>query len=471
MGQTTCYYEPSPRQRQDWESDSYFTKLTEKEFLFESWELDALDVDLLEEAVMWLVGRHESLRAHFPLVEEKVWLVLHPVDRGLFRVRVTEVGGEEMERRLFFDNLAVVCDLKRGPLFRVYAVKMPDGRYKVTFIIHHIISDAWSVWVIRQELKGYYEGSLRDELSPAPRITNYCREVNGETERHRLYWQQQLKPFVPGYAERMWNGILSKAAIAGGVSETYGQLLKRLSTSPASCYNMAIGAPLVDELRDFARHRRVSLRNVLYLGLYRAYQKCFGVDSVLFASPVADRFHPKYKDLIGNLTAGIYLPLEMGGGSMGVGATGVGVMGVGVMGVGSMGGGSMGGGSMGVGATAEECLAAISSAFMKACRHLIFNHDDFSLDGAALRMSCNCFVNFEPSRDPSETLPEVSVGHARHNTSFYALACNIKEFVNGLTFMWTYKERMHGPADVEKLAAYFRAELREMALDYKKYGA
>lgn len=444
------YYDPSPRQRQDWESDSFFRKLTEKEFLFETWELDVLDAAALNEAVVWLVNRHESLRAYFPFVDEQIRMALHPPDTGLFQVILTELHPaerpamnvadgaseiEEMERRLFIDNLTVVCRLQHGPLFRVYAIKMPGGKYKVTFFIHHIISDAWSVSLICRELKGYYQAVVEDTpldaLLPAPRITDYCRDKNrragnGELEQHRLYWHFQLKSFNPARAEQMWNAILS-ANTSKFTPEPYDQLGIKLSRSAAGCYTTAIRTPLIDALRSLARHRKISLRNVLYLGLYKAYQKCFGIDLILFASPVADRFHPKYKDLIGNLTAGIYLPQDMG-----------------------------------LAMTAEHRLLAINSAFLKACRHLIFNHDDINLDGGPLRMNCNCFVNFEPSRDTAETLPEISLIHSPHNTSFYALACNIKEFANGLTFMWTYKERIHSPAEVERLASHFSTELQSL---------
>lgn len=430
------YYEPSPRQRQDWESDRYFSKLTEKEFLWETWELDVLDAGAMNEAVIWLVNRHESLRAYFPFVNEQIRMALHPPDTGLFRVAITALHPmERSEQQLFIDNLTVICDLQHGPLFRVYAIKMPDGKYKITFFIHHIIGDAWSVLLISRELKGYYqaavEGTPRDSLLPAPRITDYCKDKNmragsGDTGQHRLYWQLQLNSFDPARAEQMWNAILSSATTKF-TPEPYDQLWKRLTRSPASCYTTAIGMPMIAALRSFARHRKISLRNVLYLGLYKAYQKCFGIDLILFASPVADRFHPKYKDLIGNLTAGIYLPYDTA-----------------------------------LASTEEDRLLAINTAFMKACRHLIFNHDDINLDGAPLRMNCNCFVNFEPSRDTAETLPEISLIHSPHNTSFYALACNIKEFANGLTFMWTYKERIHSPAEVETLASHFSNELQSL---------
>src|SRR6185503_6275049 len=97
-------------------------------------------------------------------------------------------------------------DLERGPLLRVYLYTCAPDDHVLLVSIHHIISDAWVLWIILDELRVLYDAALTDTLTALPPIEHsfaeYVRWQNDmlagpEGERLGAYWRQQLAGELP----------------------------------------------------------------------------------------------------------------------------------------------------------------------------------------------------------------------------------------------------------------------------------
>src|SRR2546421_6179976 len=112
-----------------------------------------LDVDALVHAINALVERHEPLRTVFALVDGVPHQVIRPA--GAVCLRVLDLSDDpHADQR----GLGVAAEQARKPfdlsteLFRAVLVKLGDEDHILSLTLHHSITDAWSMGVLRREL-------------------------------------------------------------------------------------------------------------------------------------------------------------------------------------------------------------------------------------------------------------------------------------------------------------------------------
>ena len=116
-----------------------------------------LDAAALQDAMQAIAKRHEALRTVFGPGPEGL-----PEQRVLAEVRIdipfidlSVLDAQTRESR-YDEAVAQVCrtafDLTAGPLLRCALLKMSDGEHQLLLMMHHIISDAWSVQLMLDDL-------------------------------------------------------------------------------------------------------------------------------------------------------------------------------------------------------------------------------------------------------------------------------------------------------------------------------
>ncbi|KKJ01904.1 condensation domain-containing protein, partial [Burkholderia gladioli] len=92
-------------------------------------------------------------------------------------------------------------DLGRGPLLRVRVLRLAAEEHLVVAVLHHIVSDGWSLGVLLDEIATLYPALARGEASPlAPLAVQYAdfaawqrRRLDRERLQGQLdYWRGQL---------------------------------------------------------------------------------------------------------------------------------------------------------------------------------------------------------------------------------------------------------------------------------------
>jgi tyrocidine synthetase III len=168
----------------------------------------AVDAGALERALETVVERHESLRTTFLVCD------------GEPRQQIDSSPGCPLERRDFsltanpqeridaeVQDLASFCfDLASGPLLKAKLLKRSEDNYVLAYVMHHIISDAWSMEVFAKEFFYLYAAYLKHGYHrlPPPRIQyrDYIAWQNAllkssEGLRHRDYWFGCLSGELP----------------------------------------------------------------------------------------------------------------------------------------------------------------------------------------------------------------------------------------------------------------------------------
>jgi amino acid adenylation domain-containing protein len=170
--------------------------------------MGALNIDALEHSISEVIRRHEALRTTFSVVDGRPVQVIHPPkDFRLSIIDCSTVPNPESQVQDFiWEKAQQPFALDQGPLLRVTLLRLGKADYVVLLIMHHIVSDGWSMGVLIQELAVLYEAFSTGKLSPLPELpiqyvdfAVWQRQwLQGEALAAKLtYWQQQLGGYLP----------------------------------------------------------------------------------------------------------------------------------------------------------------------------------------------------------------------------------------------------------------------------------
>lgn len=165
----------------------------------------AADAVALRSTLATLVERHASLRTAIvvrdgvptqdvaphvePPLEELDLMALAPDGRAAAWIAAAREQGR------------LVFDLARAPLFRALYVHLSDAEHVLILTIHHIVTDEWSMQLIRRELIALFEarraGTTLALPPPVVQYTDYARWqrewfTDEVRDRQLTHWRQHL---------------------------------------------------------------------------------------------------------------------------------------------------------------------------------------------------------------------------------------------------------------------------------------
>lgn len=165
----------------------------------------ALNVSVLQAAFCTIIERHDALRTTFDMQDGVLMQHVHPKESSQSAVRVCKVDNEAAARAVLLDQAAQLFDLTVNIPIRVMIVVVDSETYYLSTVIHHIVTDGWSLEIVDSELTSLYNTLLRSgvhthsALHPLPlRYGDFAgwqnRISQSEVVRDQLrYWSEQLK--------------------------------------------------------------------------------------------------------------------------------------------------------------------------------------------------------------------------------------------------------------------------------------
>ncbi len=170
----------------------------------------ALNLDALQRTYRTIVSRHESLRTTFNTFEGKPVQIVQacrPVTIQLIDLTAWPEAEREAEGlRLVAQEAHRPFNLAQGPLLRIALLRLGEFDHVLLLVLHHIISDLWSLEVLIREMWALYEAYLANEPSPLPELPiqygDYAvwqhQWLRGEAlEAELSYWKKQLSDANP----------------------------------------------------------------------------------------------------------------------------------------------------------------------------------------------------------------------------------------------------------------------------------
>jgi len=169
-----------------------------------------LNVTALQRSLNEIIRRHEVLRSKFPTEDGIARLEIAPdVQLTPSIIDLSDLPADKCMQEVYRQvalNAQQPFDLAKGLLLRVNLLRIEKNDHVAVLVMHHIISDGWSMGVFIRELAALYQSFINDIPSPLPDLSiqyvdyaNWQRGwLSGELlERQLNYWRGQLAGSQP----------------------------------------------------------------------------------------------------------------------------------------------------------------------------------------------------------------------------------------------------------------------------------
>ncbi|HVC19694.1 MAG TPA: amino acid adenylation domain-containing protein [Vicinamibacterales bacterium] len=252
-----------------------------------------IDADWARRALEMLVARHETLRTTIGAVDGvPVQVVAGTATPRFDRIDLTATPATEQDAEL--QRVATAAfeqpfDLAAGPLLRTTLIRLAPARHVLLFVMHHIVSDGWSMERLAREFfacaAAVAQGRDPDLPPLAVQYADYAawqrHWFQGDVRQRQLeYWIDRLAGVPPL------------------------DLPTDFPRPPVQTFRgrtraFVFEAGLTARLKAFARRHDATLFMTLLAGFAILLARCSGQDDVAIGSPIAGRTHRETEDVIG----------------------------------------------------------------------------------------------------------------------------------------------------------------------------
>ncbi len=250
-----------------------------------------LNIELMKQALNLVVERHEILRTIFRSSEEgkATQLILPHIELDLPIENAAGLSDDALIKRANQES-AKAFDLSKAPLLRAKLFRISDQDHILMIVMHHIISDGWSVNVLVRELSLFYNALVKNETAPLPPLKIQYADF-ASWQRHWLrgsileaemaFWKTQLEG-ASFFLELPTDFPRPKM-----VSYQGKRLVQRIPDS------------LYQKLNQLGKEHEATLFMILLAAFETLLYRYSGQEDFTIGTPVANRNRSEIEPLIG----------------------------------------------------------------------------------------------------------------------------------------------------------------------------
>ncbi|HEV2395159.1 MAG TPA: amino acid adenylation domain-containing protein [Verrucomicrobiae bacterium] len=254
-----------------------------------------LDRKALAKALDHIGQRHEALRASFHYANGELTQVI--ARKFQFDSQDVDLGNapaEEKEKRArewALGEARRAFDLAAGPLTRVSVARLEDCEHLLAVVMHHTVSDGWSLAIFFRELQALYDAFAAGKPAPPlPKLSiQYIDFVHWQRqwmrgpvlERELNYWKQKLDGASPA--------VELPADFAASEQPVMEALRRTVTIEPR----------LVQAMKSLAQQQGNTPFMVLFAGLVMTLHKWTAQRDLVIGTVVAGRTRRELEDIIG----------------------------------------------------------------------------------------------------------------------------------------------------------------------------
>ena len=253
-----------------------------------------LDRNALTTALRRIVERHEVLRTYFGSANGQPCQVIVPeVPIDVKTIDLTVESSPDTEDKVLEIARGLAdtpFDLTQAPLFNFTLVQTGHDKHFLIAVLHHTVSDQWTVAVFLRELDAFYRSEITGSKADLPELPIQYADyavlqqnwlLTDEYQKQLSYWKEQLRG-APNILELPTDH--PRPAV-----QSY-----RGSKADAS-----IPSQLVDKINAFCNREGVTLFMTLLAAWELLLFRYSGQDQLVVGTPIAGRTFAETEDLIG----------------------------------------------------------------------------------------------------------------------------------------------------------------------------
>jgi amino acid adenylation domain-containing protein len=266
-----------------------------------------LDRVALHQSLNQVVERHEVLRTTFAVRDGiPIQAIASSLILALPTVDLREIPMNQREAEVL--RLATAAslqpfDLSEGPLLRATLLQLSAEEYVMLLVIHHIISDGWSMGILIRELAMFYKAFSQGQVPLLPKLPIQYADfsvwqrdwLQGDVLQTQIdYWQQQLGGNLP---------ILE-------LPTDYPRL--PMQTFAGRKHSFIISRSLTENLIAMSQQEGVTLFMTLLTVFQILLYRYSGQEDICVGSPIANRNRSEIEGLIGFFVNTLVLRTDLG---------------------------------------------------------------------------------------------------------------------------------------------------------------
>ncbi|MEU7876481.1 amino acid adenylation domain-containing protein, partial [Dactylosporangium sp. NPDC049140] len=264
------------------------------------------DIDALRDALGRLVARHEVLRTRLVAgpdgTPQQMIDPAAPIDLPIVDLSGEPDPAESAHEWLQADRRRPF-NLSSGPLFRTALLRLADDDHILAIAKHHVVSDEWSVTVVRRELEALYEArrnGVEPDLPPLP--VQYADFA---------VWQRSwLAGEVLESQLDFWRHRLADAPVLDLPTDHPRPAVR---TSDGAVIEFAVPPEIADALRTVSRGAGASMFMTLFSAYTVLLNRYCNQDDIVVGTPIANRNRAEIEGLIGYFVNTLVLRTDLSG--------------------------------------------------------------------------------------------------------------------------------------------------------------
>jgi len=209
-----------------------------------------LNIKAFEKSIRFIEAKHDILKSNYT-VEEGKPIVSHqenPESEFLyFNVSENEENAETKADEIVQKLSSTVFNLSTGALMKSAIIKVAENNHLFVIVMHHMITDKWSMRVFRKDLAEFYSTIINGENpkvnKPGIQYANYAYwQQNKKIDNSHLnYWKNKLTGSIPildlpldrpKKSQPTYQGAFHKQVYSDKIAARFFDLCKNLEATP-----------------------------------------------------------------------------------------------------------------------------------------------------------------------------------------------------------------------------------------------
>lgn len=289
-------------------------------------EVESINIEALEWALVSLANRHESLRTTFHFQDGEVVQKVHEL--GCRRFQYIDVRTEESPsttaQRIIDDERDQYFEFAAHPPLNSLLIHLEECRYIFVLTINHVISDGWSLEIIFRELLTLYRsfGSVTESaLPPLVQSREFAAWENSLIHNNyecQQYWLRKLAGTPPVHYLSDYYFKSSRSTVTSyqkvledEITQYFPELrqtpyyhkifglLHRVVTHPGANYRFLMDQALMKRIETVSRDVEATPFSFIQASLYALFYKLTGQPDSIIGVTIALRNDERMVNSVG----------------------------------------------------------------------------------------------------------------------------------------------------------------------------
>ena len=242
-----------------------------------------VDFDILERAINLFIKKNDGMRLAFELQDDKTYQYIQ--DYSYKKLPIYSVDTEEELRSLENHFIHTKFNISKAFLYEFKLIKLKNGHGGFNITLHHLISDAWSMSLLVNEIIDIYSKLIKNETISEDLNPSYIEYI--ESEQKYLNSEKFKKD------AQFWDGTFDKCPSCVSFSQ------KNSQNTSQEAQRKIFPLENSEQINEFCKNNNISVFTFFMTVIALYLHRITGAEDIIIGSPILNRNGSREKNMIG----------------------------------------------------------------------------------------------------------------------------------------------------------------------------